>query len=262
LIACNLLWHCRLNVGRPIADIFGKGTSVPKCVFFKKGSHVNLFEAMRSRSKSNAINSDHLPELNAFVDVAVGGKTDSVPVESIGRTELTVRAPSRVTVGAKALFNYVNGRGSFRFHAECTAIEGQRATFALPAEITVLQKVRDRRRGVRLKHALPVVWRYAPDGIGYGEFTKSFTVDFCSGGLALMVPRELRAGTLVEIKIDLGTTAFTAVGALTRPTVQMASKSFLAGIELRLNLPQANAIDNFIVARQQGQRKRGIADRH
>jgi hypothetical protein len=223
---------------------------------------VNLFEAMRSRSKSNAINSDHLPELNAFVDVAVGGKTESVPVESIGRAELAVRRPSKAAVGAKALFNYSNPRGSFRFYAECTAIEGRTAHFALPSEITVLQRLRDRRRSLRLKYALPILWRYAPDGVGYGEFTKSFTVDICGGGAALMVPRELRTGTLVEIKFDLGSAAFTVVGGLTRQTVQTASGKFLAGIELRVNPAQANAIDDFILARQQGQRKRGIADRH
>jgi len=223
---------------------------------------MNLFEAMRSRSKSKAINSDHLPELNAFVDIAVGGKTESVPVESIGRTELTTRLPSRATVGAKALFNYHNGRGNFRFYAECTAIEGRKARFALPTEITVLNRIRDRRRGVRLKYALPVIWRYAPDGIGYGEFTKSFAVDISSSGVALMVPRELRSGTLVEISLDLGATAFTVVGALTRPTAQTASGKYVAGIDLRVNLAQANAIDDFILARQKGQRARGIADRH
>jgi hypothetical protein len=224
---------------------------------------VNLFEAMRSRSKSRAINSDHLPELNAFVDVAMGGKTESVPVESIGRTELAVRRPSKGAVGTTALFNYTNGRGNFRFHAQCTAVEDRTATFALPAEITVLQKVYDRRRSVRLKYALPVVWRYAPDGVGYGEFTKSATVDISTGGVALMVPRELRTGTLVEIKFDLGESGvFTAVGALVRPTVQQPSGKFLAGIELRVNPLQANAIDDFIATRQQGQRRRGIADRH
>jgi hypothetical protein len=223
---------------------------------------MNLFEAMRSRSKSKAINSDHLPELNAFVDIAVGGKTESVPVERIGRTELATRLPSRATVGAKALFNYLNGRGSFRFYAECTAIEGRTATFALPHEITVLQRIRDRRRGVRLKFALPVTWRYAPDGIGYGEFTKSFLVDISNGGGALMVQRELRTGTLVEINLNLGATAFTVVGALTRPTTQTANGKYLAGIGLRVTPAQANAIDDFILARQKGQRDRGIADRH
>jgi hypothetical protein len=223
---------------------------------------LNLFEAMRSRSKSKAVNSDHLPELNAFVDIATGGKTESVPVESIGRTEIAVRCPSRAAVGTSALFNYVNARGSFRFHAACTKIEGQTASFALPPEITVLQRVNDRRRTVRLKYALPVLWRYAPDAVGYGEFTKSATVDISSNGVALMVPRELRTGTLVEIKFDLGTCAFTVIGALARPTVQQPSGKFLAGIELRTNLAQANAIDDFILARQQGQRQRGIADRH
>jgi PilZ domain len=218
---------------------------------------------MRSRSKSKAINSDHLPELNAFVDVAMGGKTESVPVESIGRTELAVRGPSNAAVGTTALFNYVNGRGSFRFHAQCTAVEGRTATFALPPEITVLQKVRDQRRSLRLNYALPVVWRYAPDGVGYGEFSKGATVDISTAGVALMVPRELRMGTLVEIKFDLGDSGvFAVIGALARQTVRQPSGKFLAGIDLRVNPLQANAIDDFIATRQRGQRKRGIADRH
>jgi hypothetical protein len=226
------------------------------------GAFVNLFDAMRSRSKSSAVNSDHLPELNAFVDVAVGGKTESVPVESISRTELTVRCPTKATVGAKALFNYMNRRGSFRFYAQCMAINGRAAAFALPSEITVLQKVSDRRRNVRYKYALPVVWRYAPDGVGYGDFSKSATVDISSGGVLLVVPRELRTGTVVEVKIDLGTASFAVVGTLTRETTQQASGKFLAGIALRVSPVQANAIEAFISMREQGQRKRGIADRH
>jgi c-di-GMP-binding flagellar brake protein YcgR len=134
--------------------------------------------------------------------------------------------------------------------------------FALPFEITVVQKLRDNRRGIRLKHALPIVWRYAPDGVGYGEFTKSTAVDISAGGLALIVPRELRVGTLVEIKFDFGSSAFTVIGSLARPTVQMASGKFVAGIALRVSPAQANAIDDFILTRQRGQRKRDIADRH
>jgi hypothetical protein len=223
---------------------------------------VNLFDAMRSRWKSSAINSDHLPELNAFVDVAMGGKTESVPIESIGRTELSVRRPTKAAVGGSALFNYVNGRGNFRFCAQCTAVEDRSATFALPAEITVVQKLRDKRCGVRLQYALTVAWRYAPDGVGFGEFVKSAIVDISSSGVLLMVTRELRAGTLVEIKFDLGTSAFAVVGALTRATQQQASGKFAAGIALRVTLAQSNAIDAFIMARQRGQRKRDIADRH
>jgi hypothetical protein len=253
-----------LNIGGSNADLWAKRKHAEASWYGakKRGTLVNLFDAMRSRWKSNAINSDHLPELNAFVDVAMGGKTESVPVESIGRTGLSVRRPTKATVGGSALFNYVNGRGSFRFFAVCTAVEGRSADFALPAEITVLQKVRDLRRGVRQQCAIAVTWRYAPDGIGFGEFTKSTTGDLSAAGVLLVVPRELRAGTLVEIKFDLGTSAFSVIGVLKRSTQQQASGKFTAGIELRVAPAEANAIDNFIVTRQKDHRKRSIADRH
>jgi hypothetical protein len=224
---------------------------------------MNLFQSMLARKKSDAVDSDHLPEVNAFVDVATGGKTESLPVEDIGPTSFQIRSPGNAAVGAKALFNYSNGRGRFRFHAQCEAINNQLATYAKPAEITVIEKFGDKRRNFRLKHALPVVWRYAPEGVGYGEFAKSTTADISCVGVSLVVPRELKPGTQIELKLDLNGSAkpFAVIGALTRPTQKQSSGKFSAGLSFQNISPtNQNAIGEFITSRQNGQRNRSLAD--
>lgn len=224
---------------------------------------MNVFQTMLARAKSSAVNSDHLPELNAFVDVAVGGKTESVPVEALGRTTFQVRRPVKAAAGLTGLFNYVNGRGGFRFSAECTEVSARLATFTLPAEITIINKFDDKRRNFRLKYGLAVLWRYAPEATGYGDFIKGTTADISGAGMSLVVPRELKVGTQVEVKLDLegSTKAFFVIGTLMRPTVQQGSGKYIAGIAMKnLSPTQSNAISEFIAQRQKGQKKRSLAE--
>jgi hypothetical protein len=223
---------------------------------------MNLFQAMLSRSKSKSIDSDHLPEVNAFVDIATGGKTESLPVEEIGGSSFQVRRPALAAVGAKALFNYSNSQGRFRFHAECAALDKHVATYGMPTEITVIETFGDKRRTYRLKFALGVDWRYAPEGAGYGEFMHGTTADLSCSGVSLVVPRELKLGTQIELRLDLNDGGpFLLIGTLMRPTQRQLSGKYIAGLAFPDIRPtSANAISEFIAKRKYGQSKRYLAD--
>ena len=223
---------------------------------------MNLFKALRPHTRPDgdvAVNSDHLPAVNAFVNVATGGKTDSLPIESIGQLQFEIRRPARTAVGMTALFDYANALGRFRFHANCAAVLDRTALFELPSHIMVVEKSDN--RTFRMDAVIPVLWRYAPSGEGYGAFARSFTANISAGGLAFVVPRALRAGTQVELSLTLDEVpAFVVIGTLTRPTVPNGCKH-LAGITFdELSPAGANAIDNFIASRERGRRERGMAN--
>jgi len=224
---------------------------------------MNLFQAMQSRKKTREVDSDRLPDVNSFIDVATGGRTEYLPIESIGSASIVVRRPAKAVVGTSALFNYSNRVGRFRFYANCTQLTEKMATFDLPISITVIEQFGNKRRNVRLKTALPVTWRYAPDGSGYGNFYDGNSVDISCVGMSLLVPRELRAGTQVEIRFDLsdGQKPFTVIGTLTRPTQPAARGRFSAGMSFKNIRPtEENRLAEFILARQRGQRKRALAE--
>jgi hypothetical protein len=230
--------------------------------YAEASSRMNFFRAFRPQARPAAdvaVKSDHFPAVNAFVNVATGGKTESLPIESIERLQFEVRRPSRAAVGMTALFDYANALGRFRFHANCAAVLDRTAFFDLPAHIMVVDKSDN--RTFRMDCVIPVLWRYAPGGEGYGAFMRSFTANLSAGGVAFVVPRALRAGTQVELELTLDEApAFVVIGTLTRPTVQNRS-NHLAGTAFdELTPAGANAIDNFIASRERSRRERGIAN--
>jgi c-di-GMP-binding flagellar brake protein YcgR len=113
-----------------------------------------------------------------------------------------------------------------------------------------------------LRCALKVSWRYAPDGVGHGDFLSATTADISAAGSALVVPRELKSGTQLEIAFEFKRAGRVAlIGTITRPSQPKPSGKFVAGVAFRaISQTQANAIRDFIASRQDGQRKRSIAD--
>jgi hypothetical protein len=223
---------------------------------------MNILQALASRKTTGVVNSDHLPELNSFIDVAIGGKTELLPIEVIEKGAFVVRRPSLAVVGSQALFNYSNGVGRFRFRADCTAVGSCTATFALPKEISVIEKFGEKRRHFRLKRSLPVCFRYAPDGVGYGSFSESSLTDISSVGVGLIVPLALKTGTLIEMRINLPGSggAFDVLGKLTRPSELQKAGRYSAGIQFETLSPtNANKIGEYITKNQQTNHKRGVA---
>lgn len=224
---------------------------------------MNLFQAIGIRSKSNAINSDHLPIENDFVDVFAGGKTETVCIESVSKAGIETRRPPKAVLGQPALFNYSNKLGRFRFQTECTKISGACATFALPLEITVIEQLGEKRKNFRLNKLLNVQWRYAPDGVGNGPFVKGTVRNLSSTGACLDVGRELRKGTLVEIQLDpvlLGKRPVIAIAELARPAQKDSKGVISAGVCFQgIGMTGQNAIAEFIHTFEKNDKERHLA---
>jgi hypothetical protein len=223
---------------------------------------MNVFQDMLSRRKTKSINSDHMPIINDFVDVAMGDKTETVCFESVSKTSFETRSPKNAVVGLSALFNYGNHVGRFRFRTLCTKTDGKYATFALPTEITVIERLNEKRRSFRLKMLMNVQWRYAPDGVGYGPYVRSNTHDLSSNGARLDVGRELRSGTQVEIlfeQILVEGKPLAVLGVLTRPA-QREEKLLIAGVRFTsLSQTAQNAVSEYIRKLQKSDKKRHLA---
>lgn len=224
---------------------------------------MNLFAAFAARSKNTTAHSQNMPVLNDFVDVLAGGKTDTVCVEEIARTTFETRRPSKAVVGDAALFNYGNRFGRFRFRTTCTKIEGQRATFAVPAEITVIEKFDEKRQSFRLRKIVDVQWRYAPDGVGNGPFVPGKVLDLSALGTRFDVGRALRKGTLVEMKFDQIVSdgkPIVVVAELTRPAKVDDNGVICAGVKfLDLGLTRENALSEYIQRFEKDDKHRHLA---
>jgi len=224
---------------------------------------MNLFQAMQRRSKSKDIDSNHLPVVNDFVDVACGGKTDTVCIEAISRVDFEASGPSTVAVGSLALFNYGNRTGRYRFRTTCTKLDGKHAHFALPSEITVIETFDEKRGGFRLKKLLSITWRYAPDGVGNGPFVSGNLLDLSAEGACLDVGREVRKGTQVEIRFDqivADGKPLVAIAQLMRPSTRNGAGVIVSGLQFQgLGYTGQNAISEFIVTHEKQDKVRNIA---
>jgi hypothetical protein len=148
---------------------------------------------------------DKLPSINAFVDIAIGGSLhrESVPVNDITASAIVTRCPNGLQPGESADFLYGNAFGRFRFATACAKVDGKEAYFELPAAVKTLESYGDRRTSERVPWLLPVQWRYAPSGSGYGDFLAGSLMDISRGGASLVVGRMLKPGSQVELRFAL-----------------------------------------------------------
>jgi hypothetical protein len=210
------------------------------------------------RARGGYAQRDRLPEVDSFVDMALKGSstTQSVQVLFVSDAGFTINRPTAVRVGNTALFNYVTGRGQFRFRSDCTNVGEMAATFALPAGITVVDTIIDRRRGFRLKCAIPLVWRLVRPGLGPGEYTAGTTLDLSSGGVSLDVTEKLATGSRLELELALEADVkpLHLFSTLTRPTtIQPDGARVAAAAFDHLSPTMANALSDMI----REQRRRG-----
>jgi hypothetical protein len=224
---------------------------------------MNLFQAMTARATNRTAHSQNMPIVNDFVDVAAGGKTDTVCVENVSPTDFETQCPSKAAVGQPALFNYSNGCGRFRFRTECTKIERQRATFAVPTEITVIEMFDEKRHCFRLRKMLDVRWRYAPDGIGRGSFVGGKVLDLCAQGARLDIGRALRTGTLIEMKFEQIISEgapIVVIAELMRPAKADEKGLICAGLQFqKLGSTRENAICEYIQKLEKDDKHRHLA---
>jgi hypothetical protein len=146
-----------------------------------------------------------LPEIHAFVDLAIGGSLvrESVPVNNITPTALVIRHVDGLEPGTAADLLYANAGGKFRFRTVCSKVKGNEAYLDLPQSIKTIEQYSARRSAERIPWVTNVQWRYAPDGVGFGDYLPASMMDVSRGGVSLVVGREVKIGTQVEVRFVL-----------------------------------------------------------
>ena len=142
-----------------------------------------------------------LPEVNAFVDIAVGGGLvrESVPINNVTPKAIVIRRLDGLEAGTAADLLYTNSGGKYRFRTVCAKIEGNEAFLDLPESIKTIEQFSARRTAERIPWVTQVRWRFAPDGVGFGDFVPASMMDVSRGGVSLVVGREIKLGTKVEV---------------------------------------------------------------
>ena len=206
-----------------------------------------------------------LPPVNEFVDLVMtgGGPRGSVCVESVDRT-IAVRALTGTKIGGTGVFNYNNVIGRFRFSAKCVAVRGPLAVFALPDHVETLQifSGAQQRAAVRLDATVPAQWRFAPGGKGAGDWTRGSLTDISRSGASLIVDREVKKGTYVEVRFAVSTAAspLALLGEVMRCAALESSKKVSLGLRFHgVKLEEDRSIMEFINKRQAERRNRGLA---
>jgi hypothetical protein len=225
---------------------------------------VNLFNAFKKKpaATSEPVIHRNFPEVNAFVHVTIDESEEFLPIESIGGSSFTIRCPKIARAGDRALFAYSSGTCQFRFDAVCTQIGDRSATFVKPKDVTLVGKFVDRRSAFRIKCALPVWFRTAPDDPGSGEFIETSIGDISIAGTSMLLPCEPNERECVEIRFDLKGQGepFTAIASIVRSGEEQASGKFLAGLTFEnLGALESKAIDKFMVLHQHEIRERNLA---
>jgi hypothetical protein len=204
-----------------------------------------------------------LPEINSFVDVAIGGSLDreSVPVNDVTQDALLLRYLPGLDPGVMADFLYTNSSGRYRFRTVCRRAEGNEAYLDLPATIKTIEQFSARRMAERIPWVTQVQWRYAPDGCGFGEFLPASMMDVSRGGASLVVGREVKVGSQVEARFVLNTRGkpFLEVCQVMRAAKIGTSERYGLGIRfVNIDPPEQRMLIQSLEERRSQRRLRGV----
>ncbi len=219
-------------------------------------------------SRGPSIPASKLPSANAFVDVVVAGRASrSVSVDAVTPKGIVVRGVIGRS-GESAVMLYDTGLGRLRAATKITGANGDRTTLALPSRVTSASSSpgsgggAQKRQTVRLDALVPGTWRFAPGGKGTGEFVKANIRDISRGGCSLILDRELKRGTSVEVQLRLreGGAPLVLLGEVMRQERIASSGRFSHGLRFHGIRPEEDhAIVEFINRRQAELRSRGLA---
>jgi hypothetical protein len=215
-------------------------------------------------SKSGSVALSKLPTVNSFIDVIVGGRSArQVTVESVTSKGVTTRE-TLGKVGETAVLVYQAKSGRYRAQTKITALGMGTTSFAAPARVTLIGAAQgaQKRSSVRLDAIVNGFWRLAPNRIGRGEFAKATIRDISRGGLSLIIDRELKSGTQVEVKMQLKSEGapLQMIGEVMRHELIPTSGKHSHGLRFHGVRPEEDqAIVEFINRRQSDLRSRGLA---
>jgi hypothetical protein len=207
-----------------------------------------------------------LPQVNSFIDLTMagGGPRGSVCLESMDERNITVGGLPGTRPGATGVFSYTNPVGRFRFSAKCVALRGGTAVFAVPDRVETLQVFSgaQKRSAVRIQATVPSQWRFAPGGKGNGDYMRGSLTDISRSGASLIVDREVKKGSFVEMRFALSTAASPLVllGEIVRSSNVEPTKKLSLGLRFHGVKPEEDrAIMEFINKRLSERRNRGLA---
>ena len=214
--------------------------------------------------KGGSLPLSKLPQLNSFVDVMVGGRSArSVTVEAVSSKGIVTR-DALGKPGEMAILVYTASAGKFRAEAKIAAVTATSTQFDPPRRLSLIGAATgsQKRQSVRLDAIVTGEWRFAPGGVGTGEFARSTIRDISRGGCSLIIDRALKLHTQVEVRMKLRTDgpALTLLGEVMRHEQIKASGKHSHGLRFHgLRPDEDQAIIDFINRRQADLRSRGLA---
>jgi PilZ domain len=215
-------------------------------------------------SKTPGIPLSKLPQLHSFVDVIAGGRpARQVTVESVGPKGIVMRETLGKT-GEIAVIVYQSPAGRFRAQTKILATGNATTTFDMPRKVSLIGAATgaQKRQSVRLDAIVSGQWRFAPGGVGIGEWSKCTVRDISRGGCSLIIDRGMKNHTQVEVKMQLRPDGedLVLLGEVMRHEVIKASGKHSHGLRFQGVRPaEDQAIVEFINRRQADLRSRGLA---
>ena len=206
-----------------------------------------------------------LPQLHSFVDVIVAGRpARSVSVESVSAKGIVVTRDVLGKPGEVAILIYTSGGGRFRAEARIAAVTASSTSFEPFRRINSIGAAAgaQKRQSVRLDAIVSGEWRFAPKGVGTGEFAKATIRDISRGGCSLIMDRPVKLQTTVEVRMKLRPEGapLTLLGEVMRHEEIKTSGKHSHGLRFHgLRPDEDQAIIEFINRRQADLRSRGLA---
>jgi hypothetical protein len=214
--------------------------------------------------RGNSVPPAKLPQLHSFVDVMVGGRAvRSVTVEQVGPKGIVTR-DALGKPGETAILVYTAAAGRFRAECRIVSVTGTSTQFETPRRLTLIgaSTGAQKRQSVRLDAIVSGEWRFAPSGVGVGEFAKCTIRDISRGGCSLIIDRALKLHAKVEVRMRLRSDGapLTFLGEVMRHEVIKTSGKQSHGLRFHgLRPDEDQAIIEFINRRQAELRSRGLA---
>ena len=215
--------------------------------------------------RTSALTPDKLPQLHSFVDVIVRGHPSAhVVVEAVDDRGVLLRGELG-SAGEVATIVYTTSSGKYRAQSRVASIVGSNTLFERPSAIDLVGAATgaaQKRQTVRMDTLVQGAWRLAPGGKAVGDFARCSIGDISRGGCSVILDRELKAGTQIEVRLDLksGISQVELLAEVMRHQVISQSGKHSHGVRFMGVRPSEDqAIVEFINRRQSDLRNRGLA---
>ncbi len=217
------------------------------------------------RGKSAVVPASKLPQAHSLIDVIVDGRSarqvmvDEVDAKGVVTKECLGR------VGETAVLVYGAIAGRFRAETKIVSTTAQTTRFEIPRSTRLVGAATapQKRSSMRMDTLAPGQWRFAPSGVGTGEFLRGTIRDISRGGCSLICERQLKLGTAVEVRIALrsGTSEpVTLLAEVMRHEHIAQSGKHSHGLRFQGIRPEEDqAIVEYINRKQADLRNRGLA---